>query len=69
MTGFALLEVTSHLEDIGASHLPRVAKSFLDAAEGKTTDCPGVKGLNAAAMIKLRKWAATAENKTKQMAK
>jgi len=32
-------------------------------------DCPGVKGLDAASMAKLRKWAAEAENKTKQMAK
>jgi len=61
--------VRNRLKDVGPAHLPGVARTLLDAAEGGITNCPGVMGLDAASMAKLRKWAAEAENKTKQMAK
>jgi uncharacterized protein YjbI with pentapeptide repeats len=47
-----------HVEDIGLDRLPSAAKALLDAAEDKTAGCPGVKGLNAASIAKLREWAA-----------
>ena len=63
--------ISARLEAIGPTHLPRVARTLLDAAEGKTTDCPGAKGVGAASIANLRRWASEAENagKTKQTAK
>ncbi len=61
--------MSSRLEDIGPDHLPRVARKLLNSAEGTTTDCPGVKELNAASIAQLRKWVVTPKNKTKKMAK
>lgn len=55
---------SSRLKAVGSSHLPRVAQQLLDAAEGRSADCDGAKGLNDAEIIEqLRKWA---KNKTKQ---
>ena len=59
----------SRLKAVGSSHLPRVARTLLDAAEGRTTNCPGVKRLDAASIAILRRWAAKAEDKSKQTAK
>jgi hypothetical protein len=56
------LRSSSRLEAMGSSNLPGVARILLDAAEGRTTDCPGVKGLDAASIANLREWAAEAEN-------
>ena len=58
------------LERVGPGLLPRVAKILLDAAEGKTDSCSGAKGLNAAAIVELRKWAVKAHaNETIQKTK
>ncbi len=46
----------SRFEDVGVTHLPRVARILLDAAEGKPTDCPGAVGMDAASIAQLRKW-------------
>ena len=54
--------LASRIEYIGASRLRGVARTLLDAAEGKTTDCPGVKNLDAVSMAKLRQWAAKTDN-------
>ncbi|SDU41276.1 pentapeptide repeat-containing protein [Stappia sp. ES.058] len=55
----------SRLDDVGREHLPRVARRLLDAAEGRTTDCPGAVGLNAKAIAKLREWAGPLPGDTK----
>jgi uncharacterized protein YjbI with pentapeptide repeats len=34
----------------------RVAKKLLDAAEGRIADCPGMEGLGAASIVRLRAW-------------
>jgi hypothetical protein len=33
-----------------------VARKLLDDAEGRTIDCPSLKGLNAESIAKLREW-------------
>ena len=61
-TGFEELGILSRLEEIGDSHLPGVARTLLDAAEGRTIICPGVKGLDAGSIANLRKWTAKTGN-------
>ena len=48
---------THRIKSIGPDNLPGVARKLLDNAEGRTTDCPGLKGLNAESIAKLRQWA------------
>ena len=50
--------IKRRFRDIGRDHLPRVARKLLDDAEGRTNDCPNLKGLNADSIAQLRKWAA-----------
>lgn len=52
------------LDDLGPPHLRPVAKLLLAAAEGKTNDCLGAKGLNTKSIAQLREWAAKEENET-----
>ncbi len=59
----------SRLEAIGPTHLPHVAKTLLDTAEGRTADCPGAVGLDTDSIARLRMWATETENNVKSAGK
>lgn len=60
----AAFDEPARLEAVGHDHLPRIANRLLDAAEGRTDDCPGAIGMNADSIAQLRKWIAEADDGT-----
>lgn len=54
----------SHIEAVGPLHLSNLAQQLLDAVDGQRDDCPGVKGLDAASIAKLRGWAKKTDDAT-----